>query len=284
MEMLYNDSQIIRSFGHLSLSYFEVVPVKYKFEQRENAFLASNRFKDLWPVPHLHPHIELIYLLEGQGSGTADQKTEPLGPGDMFLSFSNQIHYFYVAPAKGYIFIVSPELFPDLKDIFLSKIPASPVIGRDALPCDIAARLDKIFRCANSQNRLERIAANGLMQALLAELLGLTELSDVNVNYDSVKKLLLFCSEHYRESLTLEVLAKELHLSRDYISHIFSDRLGIHFPDFINRLRVEQACQHLVKGCSMTEVAYNAGFSSIRSFNRNFKQIMGMSPSSYVRH
>ena len=78
------------------------------------------------------------------------------------------------------------------------------------------------------------------------------------------------------------MLARELHLSGDYISHVFSDRLGIHFPDFINRLRVEQACQHLAKGCSMTEVAFASGVSSIRSFNRNFKQIMRVSPSVYI--
>lgn len=143
-------------------------------------------------------------------------------------------------------------------------------------------RLERIFRCANEEDRLQQIAANGYLQAMLAELLQSTRLTQSNINYDSVKKVLLYCSEHYREPLTLEVLARELHLSGDYISHVFSDRLGIHFPDFINRLRVEQTCQHLAMGCSMTEVAFASGFSSIRSFNRNFKQIMGVSPSVYI--
>lgn len=256
----------------------------YKFEERQSAFLASKRFKRLMPTPHLHPHIELVCLLEGEGTATADQNTRPFRPGDVFLSFPNQIHYYHVAPAKGYIFIVSPELFPDLKDVFMSKVPTGPIIGKQDLPPDLAARLEVIFQRANAQNRLQQIAANGHMQALLADLLRVTELTNVAVNYDSVKRVLLFCAEHYREPLALEVLSKELHLSKDYISHIFSDRLGIHFPDFINRLRVEQACQYLNKGCGMTEAAFASGFSSIRSFNRNFKQIMGMSPTSYIRH
>lgn len=256
--------------------------MQYKFEERQSAFLASKRFKKLMPTPHLHPHIELIYLLEGEGTATIDQKTVPFGAGEAFLAFPNQVHYYHVAPARGYIFIVSPDLFPDLKDVFLDKMPAYPVIGRDSLPGDIVERLERIFRCANQEDRLQQIEANGYLQAMLAELLQNMELLRISVNYDSVKKVLLFCAEHYREPLTLEGMAKELHLSRDYISHIFSDRLGIHFPDLINRLRVEQACQHLAKGCSMTEVAFSSGFSSIRSFNRNFKQIMGVSPSEYI--
>lgn len=258
--------------------------MSYTFEQRPTAFHAGNQFKNLWVVPHLHTHIELIYLLEGEGTVNVDRQTQIIGPGDLFLSFPNQVHNFHVDPAKGVIFIVTPDLFPDLKDVFFGRVPVRPVIEKDRLPDGVADRVAEIFRCATAEDRLRNIEANGLLQALLAQLLGIMELTDVDSSCDSVRKVLEFCSEHYREPLTLQMLAQQLHLSGDYISHMFSERLGIHFPDFINRLRVEQACRLLSGGCSMTEAAFNAGFGSIRSFNRNFKQVMGVSPTEYTRN
>ena len=257
--------------------------MSYIVEQRETNFLARNGFRWLWSIPHLHPHFELIYLLEGNGTATVDKTTVPLGEGDVFFAFPNQIHFFDVEPARGYIFIVSPDLFPDLKELLLNRVAHSPVIRKELLPGDVERQVDMIFRQANGQDRLQQLEANGRMQALLAQLLGRMELEEAKGSSDSVKQLLLYCSQHYRQPLTLESLAGELHLSVDYISHIFSDRLGVHFPEFINRLRVEQACRQLHRGGSMTEAAYSCGFGSVRSFNRNFKQIMGESPTSYMR-
>ena len=256
--------------------------MSYKYEHRQRPFFVSNRFRSLSPIPHFHTHLELIYLFEGTGTATVDCVAYPLSPGDIFLSFPNQVHYFDVSPARGYVFIVSPDLIPDLRSIMLSKTPQTPIIARSDLPDRIADRLVDIFRCANNQSPLSLVAANGYMQALLAELLQIIPLSDTDVKPDSVRQVLLYCSEHYTQPLSLEILSRELHLSADYISHIFSDRLGTYFSDMINRLRVERACQLLREGCSATEAAYAAGFGSIRSFNRNFKQFAGVAPSKYL--
>lgn len=257
--------------------------MNYKLEPRELPFVASTKFKTLSPTPHIHRHIELLYLLDGQSSVVADKKTGFLVPGDVYLAFPNQIHYFDDVPARGYIFIVLPDLFPDLLDIFINKVPDQPIIRKQDLPSDIESRLEKIHFCANSPHWLQYIAAKGHMQALLADLLQKMILSDANSNNDSVKQVLCYCTEHYTEPLTLDVLSRELHLSKHYISHVFTERLRVSFPDFINDLRVKHACKYLKKGCCITDVAFSAGFNSVRSFNRNFKRSKGISPLAYIK-
>jgi len=258
--------------------------VSYALELRAKAFHAGDRFQRLSPVPHLHRHMELVYLTRGAGMAVADQWSGRLEPGDVYLAFPNQIHFFEDIPARGFVFIVLPDLFPDLEDIFSNRLPRCPVIRKKFLPPDLPQRLETICRCANSGDRLEQVMARGYMQALLAQLLQHMELAEAGGNQDSVKRVLLFCSEHYRQPITLEQAARRLHLSGDYISHLFTHRIGIHFPDFINDLRVEHVCSLLTPGCSVTEVAYESGFSSIRSFNRNFRRRMGTSPSEYIKN
>lgn len=127
------------------------------------------------------------------------------------------------------------------------------------------------------------LSAKGELLMILAEVLPHMRFVDTPIHRDSIKDVLLYCMQNYTEPLTLDMLAKDLHLNKYYISHIFKERLKISFPDFVNGLRVEHACELLSKECSITEVAFASGFSSIRTFNRAFVQRMGKNPTEYIR-
>ena len=256
----------------------------YKFEKRSKPFTARECLWTLSPIPHIHPHLELIYLTEGSGRAIADNYTEILNPGDLYFAFPNQIHYYDAVPVNGILVVVAPELFPDLMDIFSNKLPKNPIIRKESLPTDTYSQLQKICDCIQSADTMGKIAATGYLQGLLAELLTKMTLLDIENNHDSVRDILVYCLENYKEPLTLDHLAQELHLSKYYISHIFTDRLSISFPDFINGLRIESACRRLDKGKDITDVAFESGFNSIRSFNRNFKRSIGITPSEYIKH
>ena len=255
----------------------------FQFEKRTVPFLVEPNFTEATPIPHIHPHIELIYMVDGAIQATADGCTQMLRSGELYLSFPNQVHYYDPTPISGVLLIVAPELFPDLLDIFTNKVPENPILRADQLPEDIYHRLLVICKAARSAEKLQRVAAQSYMQGLLAELLGQMKLVERKNTQDSVRKILLYCLENYKTPLTLDMLAEQLHLSKYYISHVFTERLNLSFPEFINGLRVESACRRLDKGQSVTEVAFAAGFSSIRSFNRNFERVMGVSPSRYKK-
>jgi len=255
----------------------------FQFEKRTVPFLVGPNFREASPIPHIHPHIELIYIVEGEIHATADSCTQMLRSGELYLAFPNQVHYYDPTPISGVVMIVDPQLFPDLLDIFTSKVPENPVLRADQLPEDIHHRLLVICKAAKSQSKLQRIAAQSYMQGLLAELLGQMKLVERRNTQDSVRRILLYCLEHYKTPLTLDILAEQLHLSKYYISHVFTERLNLSFPDFINGLRVESACRRLDRGYNVTDAAFEAGFNSIRSFNRNFERVMGVPPSRYKK-
>ena len=255
----------------------------YQFEKRNSPFTARECRWTLSPIPHIHQHIELIYLTEGHSYATADNTTELLCPGDIYLSFPNQIHYYDATPVNGILAIVEPDIFPDLLDIFSSKLPQSPIIKKENLPTNVYSQLQKICTYIKSSNHLQRIAAIGYMQGLLAELIDKMSLQVIDNNHDSVRDVLVYCLENYKSPISLDILSQELHLSKFYLSHIFTDRLKISFTDFINGLRLESACRRLDKGMEITDAAFEAGFNSLRSFNRNFKRNMGITPSEYVK-
>lgn len=255
----------------------------YQVENRTNAFTASE-INSLDPTPHIHPHLELICLKGGSSKVNLDNKEFLLEDGDLFLSFPNQIHFYHdQTPITGYISIFSPDLFRELKELFNQKVPISPIVKRAQLPIDMPERMGKIVALENSDSAFDKISANGYLLAFLGEVLSQMTFIPTPSDQDSVKKLLHYCSAHYTEPLTLDAVSRELHLSKYHISHIFKERIGIGFTDFLNSLRTEHACGLLEKGSSITDVAFSSGFSSIRTFNRVFVQNMGMTPREYIR-
>jgi AraC-like DNA-binding protein len=226
----------------------------------------------------------MIYASTGSSITTLDNQEFLLEDGDLFLSFPNQIHFYYdQRPLDGYMVIFSPDMFRDLKEDFHNKRPTYPVIKRHQLPSDIRARLAVITEKNASDSPYDRICAKGHLLALLGDLIPLMDLVPVSADHDSIKNLMNYCSENYTENLTLDSVSKELHLSKFYISHIFKERMNIGFTDFINSLRTEHACELLKKDVSITDVAFSSGFSSIRTFNRVFLENMGMTPRDYIK-
>nr|WP_297863680.1 AraC family transcriptional regulator [uncultured Acetatifactor sp.] len=256
----------------------------YQIENR-NIPLATGIFSKLSPIPHIHSHLELIYMEEGTCMATVDYQNFLIEKGDLFLSFPNQIHYYHDRSAvKGYLFIFSPDVCRDLKEIFQKKIPCSPIVRASLLPLALHDHLELIRSRNESDTYYGKIAAKGYLLALLAELLPLMNLTGSPANHDSIKNVLAYCSENYTKPLTLEQTARELHLNKYYISHIFNERIKISFVDFINGLRIEHACTLLEQGCNITEIAFSSGFSSIRTFNRVFAQSMNMAPRDYIKY
>ena len=256
----------------------------YRFENRKRPVTASRINNGLSPLPHIHPHLELIYLSQGSATATVDNNNYLLDSGELFVAFPNQIHcYHNRIPGKGHMIIFSPDIFPDMKELFQTMIPVNPVISASLLPADIDARLAKICEFFCSEATYERIAAKGYLLALLAEVLPKVEMVSQTTDLDNTQKLLIYCMENYTEPITLDSVSKALHLNKYYISHIFKERMDIGFSDFISSLRLEHACALLEKDCSITEVAYASGFSSIRTFNRLFARKLGATPTEYMK-
>lgn len=84
------------------------------------------------------------------------------------------------------------------------------------------------------------------------------------------------------QAIREEVISQALHISRTYISHLFSEKLHMGFSEYIGMLRISDACNLLAtRDMSITEISYAVGFDSTRSFNRLFLKYTGMTPREY---
>lgn len=84
-------------------------------------------------------------------------------------------------------------------------------------------------------------------------------------------------------SLTLQDLATILNTNRTYISRYFNQTLNTTFYDYLNKFRIEHACNLLLSqpDLPLPQVSEESGFSSLSTFHRVFSRYTGYSPSRY---
>ena len=81
---------------------------------------------------------------------------------------------------------------------------------------------------------------------------------------------------------TLEMLAKEVGCSTFYLSRTFSQAVGMTLPQYLRGVRIERAAELLrAGGKTVTEVAFEVGYTSLSAFNSAFVEIVGCCPGLY---
>jgi AraC-like DNA-binding protein len=88
-------------------------------------------------------------------------------------------------------------------------------------------------------------------------------------------------------ALSLPSLAAELRLSPQHVSKLVNAGIGCSFNDYLNRLRVEEACRILSGPDGPTRkigsIAYDCGFGSPSVFYAAFRKFVGRTPSDYLK-
>ena len=110
------------------------------------------------------------------------------------------------------------------------------------------------------------------------------EYIDIKDNFSDniVKRLLLFVENNYRSKCLLSEAAENIGYDYAYVSKKFKYSTGISFKEYVNIVRVSNSKLLLASSrMSITEIAAESGFNCHRTFNREFKKIVGVTPINY---
>jgi len=274
------------------------------FYEKKDCAVQSFESADMEFPEHLHDHIEVLYVLEGSIVVQIMEKRQKLEAGDCAVIFPQQIHSYHdPMDSRTRVFIFDDSL----TGMYLHSVrrcsPSRPFLAALELPGDAALALDRLYALSRTDggkdSRIEGMGAAGELsggngaalcsawiQVLLACVWFLLapKKREQSESMELTCQVVQYITEHFQEPLTLELLAKELHVNKYYVSNIFSARLQMSFRRYLNHIRLEYAMQLMkASDASLVDVWAEAGFNSQRSFNRTFVEIMGMTPMDYRR-
>ncbi|MEG1886575.1 MAG: AraC family transcriptional regulator, partial [Oscillospiraceae bacterium] len=205
--------------------------------------------------------------------------------GVVIVCFPNQIHsYVDVEESRNYLLIFSEDLCPEFKSIFKNKLPLNPIINIEK-ETYIKELFESMISTAAGDDVYKSIILRADVLLILSNLFKKTEFKrTADGDSIAIKDVVNYCSENFARNLHLSDFESDLHLSKYYVSHLFKQKLGIGFNEYLNMLRVSAACDALSKqDSSITEIAYLVGYNCDRSFNRAFLKFTGKTPRDYRR-
>lgn len=102
--------------------------------------------------------------------------------------------------------------------------------------------------------------------------------------YERLGRVRKHVESNLAEDLSILEISKVAGLSPKYFSAFFRQHTGTCFRDWLALIRVEQARRLLrEKNHGVTRLAYSVGFRDVRTFQRAFKKVTGMTPRAYKK-
>ena len=223
---------------------------------------------------HLHQSFELIMVLSGNMEITVDNKKYIINKNEAVLVFPNQLHSLNGDNCKHMLCIFSSEI---VKSFSIKVANKSPESNKFLINKFLFDSIDMI--CEDST----KIKKKGILYTICSEF-------DDNAKYIDKKnndtnllyRIFEFVELNYNKCCSLEMLSKETTYSYSYLSRYFKNEVSMSFNTYVNLYRISKACYTLTNtNCSAIQCALECGYTSLRSFNRNFKLFTLLTPSEY---
>lgn len=242
----------------------------------------------IWKHPnypkHLHKHMEFAYVAGGEMEIVVNHELHKMTSGDCAFIYPNQIHsYESKGDVELLLIIEDMDYLGEFYDELTNYELETPFFKREQLSAYGRGILDLLFMSAQQKN-VSYEMAKGMLLVLLADIFHSIPMYErkKKAELSTTEKLLLYVNDNIRSPLAAKNVAKELGISTYYLSHIFSKELKMSFPDYVSRHRLSLACDMLRDTKkSITTIAYEVGFTSLRTFLRCFKNQYGCTPKEW---
>lgn len=227
---------------------------------------------------HFHKNYEISYVIPGKSLYSVNGRLQTLEEGDFSLCLSNEIHSVKTLDnSRIWVGVFSEDFVHEFKKKVESK-----------------TGVDFKFRCSESVNRFlldnlihgkgdDILLLKSCLYALTSEYLRQIQLTERNDRRGSLmSEIATYISENYKQNISLRSLSIHIGYDYCYLSKAFNDMFSMSFTDYLNTFRLDHALSLLTNSnLAVTDIAFESGFQSIRSFNYIFKNRMGLSPVDY---
>ncbi|OKP70306.1 hypothetical protein A3842_24840 [Paenibacillus sp. P3E] len=243
---------------------------------------------------HWHEEIEIVHILEGQMYIAVNNDTYALKNRDLLLISSCAVHRFYPNPAGcGKIILqIGKSVFGGYSDGVFDRRFTSPLLTAED---ELHGKLEPIIRAILHEwdeggegfelvikARIHDLGA-AIIRSVPMEAYSHQERTRQLEQLERLRNVMSHIERNYASDITLQQAADLAGFSPTYFSRFFKEATGAGFADYVNEFRANVAMSLLQNsyGESVTDIAFQAGFNSIETFNRVFKKVSGRTPSQF---
>jgi AraC-like DNA-binding protein len=255
---------------------------------------------DFFPsLRHYHPEIEILLIEQGTGIRFVGDSAEPFAPGDLVMIGPNVPHEWCsdknstTTQSEAIYILFNPEILgtnfwelPETKIILKIIQQSERGIKLKGKTRDEVALLMKTIDTSYGFSRIKILLNILELIAFTNEYQYLASPNIQNPIDDRDTKRLndvhKYIIDNIHQEISLDKAASIANLSKPAFCRYFKRRANKTFIQFLNEIRIGQACRLLVnENFSVAEICFSCGFVNISYFIMQFKKITGYTPLGY---
>lgn len=247
-------------------------------------------YKNINQDSHLHPDVEIIYVLKGEAEVRLRDKKYHMRKEDVIVVNSSAQHSLKgsedsIVCCIEYDYKILVNVVKKPNSIFLCNSSAD-----DSKSYKEIRRLcqELVYQEILSSHKTESYKYSLMYQILdilIENYLVDDSNSIISENYDTDEKLqqiIHYVHENYQDGISLSELAQKMYTSTSTLSRLFKKQTGTYFAEYVNEVRIHYAVIELLyTEKNITKIAMDCGFSNASALNKVFREIYGMAPTEY---
>ncbi|HEX3023533.1 MAG TPA: AraC family transcriptional regulator [Lachnospiraceae bacterium] len=268
------------------------------YDENMSIRLHLNNENEDYPI-HWQPAIEVLMPIENVYTAKIEDSTIIMNPGDILFISPGVLHELF-APDEGkrYIMLFDPPLFSNIKGMESLHSMFYPYMlftseSGDGVKERLMQIMDRIYNEYYSDPELKYAATYSALLELLVIAGRYRTNHSIDVSrlknskaHKYVSKFLDICNyidEHCSENIGLTELADLSGFSKSHFIRLFKQFTNISYYEYLNQARINAAKKLLTSNPNLTvvEISMQAGFGSLATFNRLFKNATKCTPTQY---
>jgi len=252
---------------------------------------------------HSHSFYEIVYIDKGFSMHSCNEETTILTSGDLFTIRPGEVHSYISA---HHTFLYNCLFYKGALEGFSGEISKLPDINRvlgerqskwEKLHLDFTERREvliflekmkweQVNRCIGWQLNMKSLLTSFLV--LYSRLIN-NHYNGKNMNnktyLPTVHKVLQFMEENYQRNFLMKEMADYVNLSPDYVTRQFKNAVGLSPAEYLLNFRIAKAMEKLkTTDIPISDIAVSSGFGDASNFSRQFKQVIGITPTVFRRN
>jgi len=272
----------------------KVLPFTIPKPKKDALILQEDKQPSFYDLLHQHEEIQLSYIKKGEGSLIVNDNIHSFKTGQIVVLGSNVPHVFKSVSQSAStshmltVFFKRDSFGTDFFEI--EELKTLSRFFKKAGHCfkieTPSQHLTLLFEKIFSASKLERFLLflkllKGLQRAESIQLsTGIQSKKYSDNEGQRMAKIYAYSMNHFRDKIALDEIASEVAMTPQAFCRYFKKRTRKTYIEFLNEIRIEEACTFLKKHpeMSITEIAEASGFNNISNFHRKFKALKGMRP------
>lgn len=260
--------------------------------------------RDYKYIMHVHNVMEFGICRSGTGTMWLEDQQITYGPGMITCIPENYIHttlsddenstnweyvFLNVDKVLYYFYPEHEFLRSDLEHAIIQKAFCIEPGQNPAIEVFINLLIDEM----RNKDIMYKECQKSLCLDLLLQVVRLNQREDLIEKYriverrnpEHIRSAITFIHENYTSEVKSADIAAYCHMSESHFRRIFESSTGLTPIEYLNTYRIKRACEMIrTNDVTMKDIAQKSGFSSVSSFNRNFKNIFGLSPVQWKKN